>query len=228
MTTKLRLVAAAALGLTLSACATVETATRNISAGPVDEAAVDAVPSPSADAPEAMAPVKVIATRVVVPRSLHVSEANTYLPGGDIVWREDPPGDRHAQVARIFEAAIDRGLAGMAETGDDAVKVILRAEVEKFHALTEKARYTTGGVHGLRFKLSLHDPATGAPLSRARSIKADLKAFGGARAIRAERAGITQKARITEHLSDVIRTELTDPEGFRGESYGLIGALNHL
>lgn len=34
--------------------------------------------------------------RVSVPKTLTVSEAKKLLPNADIVWREDPPGDRHA------------------------------------------------------------------------------------------------------------------------------------
>ena len=40
---------------------------------------------------------------VDVPAELTVSEANRFLPGSDIVWREDPMGDRKAQVKVIME-----------------------------------------------------------------------------------------------------------------------------
>ena len=39
-------------------------------------------------------------------------------------------------------------------------------------------------------------------------IKADLKALGGQAAIKADSEGVTQKARITAHLTKVIRSEL--------------------
>ena len=32
--------------------------------------------------------------KIVVPQTLRVSEANSYRPNADIVWRGDPPGDR--------------------------------------------------------------------------------------------------------------------------------------
>jgi hypothetical protein len=31
-----------------------------------------------------------------------VSEENVYAPEAEIVWRGEPEGDRHAQVAQIF------------------------------------------------------------------------------------------------------------------------------
>ncbi|MDG2339800.1 MAG: hypothetical protein P8L32_01205 [Paracoccaceae bacterium] len=36
----------------------------------------------------------VVSVRVEVPHSLRVSESNMLIPLGDIVWREDLPGDR--------------------------------------------------------------------------------------------------------------------------------------
>ena len=38
---------------------------------------------------------------VDIPPGLSVSEANAYYPFADIVWRGDPPGNRHAQIARL-------------------------------------------------------------------------------------------------------------------------------
>ena len=44
---------------------------------------------------------------VIVPQSLTVSESETsYVPKADIVWVEEPAGDRRAQVARIFEEGV--------------------------------------------------------------------------------------------------------------------------
>jgi hypothetical protein len=205
-----KLIAALTLGFGLSACASVETATRN---APLE---MDAV------APAAVS-FDVAEVRVSVPRSLKVSEANRYLPGGDIVWREDPPGDRHAQVAAILDAALRQGVDGLPEGG---VPAVLDVELSKFHALSEKARYTIGGVHAIQFTYTLRDPGTGAALTEPRFVKADFKAFGGNKAIAAERQGLTQKVRITEHVANVIRAELGDERGYRVRATGLIGALN--
>jgi len=207
-----RLTAALVLGLGLSACASVETATRN---APLDAPALK----------PAAVPVDVREVRVTVPRSLRVSEANRYLPGGDIVWREDPPGDRHAQVAAILDEGLTRGVAGLPQ---GAVPVVLDVELSKFHALSEKARYTIGGVHAIQFTYTLRDPETGAALFEPKFIKADFKAFGGQKAIMAERQGVTQKVRITDHLARVIRAELGPEHGYHVQATGLIGALNQL
>jgi len=207
-----RLTAALMLGVGLSACASVDTATRN---APLDAPMLQ---------PAAL-PLDVQEVRVRVPRELRVSEANRYLPGGDIVWREDAPGDRHAQVSAILQEALERGVSGMPGGG---VPVVLDVELSKFHALSEKARYTIGGVHAIQFSYSLRDADTGAGLAPPKFVKADFKALGGQAAIAAERQGITQRVRITDHLANVIREELGTEGGYRARATGLIGALNQL
>ena len=89
--------------------------------------------------------INVSQINVRVPTSLKVSEANRYYPNGDIVWREDPMGNRHAQVAKIVHDAMTVGTQSF--TGP--VPVILDIELVRFHALSEKARYTVGGVHNV-------------------------------------------------------------------------------
>ncbi len=207
-----KLTAALLLGVGLSACASIDTASRN---APLDAPALR---------PAAL-PLDVTEVRVSVPRSLKVSEANRYLPGGDIVWREDAPGDRHAQVGAIVQEALEQGVAGLPE---GAVPVVLDVELSKFHALSEKARYTIGGVHAIQFTYTLRDAKTGAALTLPKPVKADFKALGGQAAIEAERRGITQKVRITGHLAEVIRAELGRTEGYHAQATGLIGALNQL
>lgn len=207
-----RLTAALMLGVGLSACASVDTATRN---APLDAPMLR----------PATLPLDVQEVRVRVPPELRVSEANRYLPGGDIVWREDAPGDRHAQVGAILQEALERGVSEMPGGG---VPVVLDVELSKFHALSEKARYTIGGVHAIQFSYSLRDADTGAALAEPEFVKADFKALGGQAAIAAERQGITQRVRITDHLANVIREELGTEGGYRARATGLIGALNQL
>ncbi|MDP5216014.1 hypothetical protein Q5Y75_02170 [Ruegeria sp. 2205SS24-7] len=169
-------------------------------------------------------PVSVHAVQVRVPRSLKVSERNRYLPFGDIVWREDPIGDRHAQVQKIMQDALMHGVTPLEGPG----KVDVEVELVRFHAITEKARYTTGGVHAITFDLTLRDPETAAMVVPQRRIRADLEAYGGQQAVNAEALGVTQKARISEHLSDVIRQELTSPEGYQNAKLGVFQLLNNL
>ncbi|MBM3615172.1 MAG: hypothetical protein FJX28_06995 [Alphaproteobacteria bacterium] len=148
------------------------------------------------------------AIRIVVPRSLKVSEANTFKPRADIVWRGEPLGDRHAQVTAIFQEAMTVGTAPL-QTGR---KADLEIQVIRFHALTEKTRYTFGGMHEMRFVMTLRDSGTGAVLDGPREVVADIKASGGSAAIAEEQAGRTQRVVTVERLAQVIRRELSAPQ----------------
>ena len=148
----------------------------------------------------------------MVPRSLQVSEANSYYPLGDIVWRGDAYGDRHAQIEAILSDSM--GLARAGHRG--SVPAVVEIEVKRFHSLTEKTRFSVGGVHSIRFDLTLRDPKTGVALAPTREIRADLKEYGGQRAMEAERQGLTQKLRVTRHLANVLRSELERPGSMSG------------
>lgn len=207
----LKLVAVLATAVSLSACASVETVSRS-------------APATTPVAQPASAQLNIQDVRINVPYSLTVFEANRYYPGSDIVWREDPMGDRHQQVKSIFEAGLEKA----STQTQGSVPVVVDIEVTRFHALTEKARYTTGGVHSVQFTMRLRNPETGVPYTEPRQIKADFKAFGGARAIEAERAGITQKIRITDRIAEVVAQELANPGSFVALNNGFYGALNQL
>lgn len=179
------------LALGITACATVPTATRN-------------VPLDAKIAPAGPPPYRVNEVSVTVPATLRVSEANVYYPLADIVWRGEPHGNRHDQVATIVRDAMTFGAAQV--RGPRAVN--LEVEVTRFHSLTEKTRYSFGGTHSIHFVLTIRDAASGAVLEGPRRVDASFDAWGGARAIEAERNGITQKRRITSHLAAVIQRQL--------------------
>lgn len=147
------------------------------------------------------------AVDITVPHSLKVSEANSYLPLADIVWRGEPPGNRYAQVASILSDGLRAGTIDMKQGPRVTVEVILT----RFHALTEKARYTVGGNHAIHFEMTVRDAATGAVLDGPRLVVADVKASGGARALAEEQMGRTQRVVIVERLSQIIQRELTTP-----------------
>ncbi len=214
--TRTSFLAAIVLTLSLPACASYDLATR--SAPALDMAGAGSV--------LALPSVHVVDARITVPRTLTVSEANSYYPMGDIVWRGDAYGDRHAQIEAIL-----RDSMAMATTDRSGARAALvEITLHRFHALTEKTRYSVGGVHTIRFDLTFRDPDTGQALAPTQSIRADLKGYGGDRAMQAERAGLTQKRRITHHLANVIRAELDRPGsmgGNRGVTQLVAGLETH-
>jgi len=144
---------------------------------------------------------------VLAPRTLEVSEANLYYPVADIVWRGDPFGDRYEQIEAIFDEAGGNVAAEL----DGARPVRVTVQVTRFHSLTEKARVQVGGVHSMRFYLTVYDLGSDVPIEGPRLVIADLPGLGGETALRAEREGQTMKVRILEQLRLVLLRELTEP-----------------
>ncbi|MGC1496692.1 MAG: DUF6778 family protein [Sulfitobacter sp.] len=199
----LKLIAALGLGALVSACGNMpDIASRNAPFEATGLAA--AAPYAQTQLPQSM---RVTAVHVRVPSNLTVSEANVYYPRADLVWRGEPIGDRHAQIKSIFETAFTHGTKDMAGDAD----VTLDVEILRFHSVTEKTRYTVGGVHNMEFRLTVRSATTGLALAPARDIEANLPAFGGGQAVEAERRGQTQKVRVTGYLAQVIRQELEKP-----------------
>lgn len=149
----------------------------------------------------------VTAVNITVPRTLRVSEANKFYPLADIVWRGEPYGNRYEQVEAIFHDAATQSTANML-TGP---AVTVDIEVTRFHCLTEKTRYTVGGVHSLRFDMTVRDAATGRIIDGPRKIVADVRASGGAQAIADDDRGRTQRVVVVERLTQVLTQELTSP-----------------
>lgn len=204
MKTTGRMIAALVLSLGLAGCVSNDTATRAATEGPgLTIATQGAYRGPDLSAVPAASLVQVVDVRIAVPQSLRVSEANTFLPSADIVWRGDPLGDRHGQVAAIFQSA-SQAILGRG-TGRPVVAEIV---VTRFHGVTEKTRYTVGGNHNMRFDLTLRDVTTGAVVLGPRPVVADVRAAGGARAIEEDRIGRTQKVVVTERLMQVLQAEL--------------------
>jgi hypothetical protein len=145
------------------------------------------------------------AVNFVAPAELTVSEANTFHPNTDIVWRGDERGDRRVQIKAIFDTAAAQATSVM----QFGPKAVVDIQLVKFHAITEKTRYTVGGIHNIEFIMQVRDAETGAILQVPRKIIADCKAAGGARADAEEAAGRTQKVVVTERLVQVIRRELS-------------------
>ncbi|GAA3873606.1 DUF6778 family protein [Celeribacter arenosi] len=151
--------------------------------------------------------LRVVSVNVEVPRTLTVSEADTIKPVADIVWHEDPMGDRYAQVESVVREAIEAG--AKTATGNRAVS--LDVVVTRFHAQTNRVRYSGyPSEHETEFNLTIRDAATGAVLS-SRHVDATFKAYNGATAVAADKQGITQRMRIVEYVKTVIAQELRRP-----------------
>lgn len=160
---------------------------------------------------------------IAVPATLVVSEANLFYPTADIVWRADPVGDRYAQVKSVLEEGFNAGVAGM-NTGPKAVVALT---LERFHALTEKARFSVGGVHDIIVVLTVKDPSTGQVLEGPRRFEIAIRASGGDRAIAEEAAGNTQRVVIVAGLAEAIRRQLAMvPVGIETKRKGLLGGLS--
>lgn len=193
-TTPAILVAAA---LALSACASPFAVSRDATLNTI---------APVIEAP--MQDWSIAGLEVEVPRTLRVSEANSIKPASDIVWREDPLGDRYVQVEAILTEALT---PVMRPREGASTPVIVSIEVTRFHALTARARYTTGGEHEIEFILTVRHAETGEILSGPRPVDLTFRAHGGQAAIRAEAAGITQRVRITERLQAWALVEFPTP-----------------
>ncbi|WP_372841789.1 DUF6778 family protein [Phaeovulum sp.] len=144
---------------------------------------------------------------VRVPETLKVSEANLYYPIADIVWRGDPRGNRYEQIKAIFDTAAAQATAGM--NAGQAVNVEI--EVTRFHAQTEKTRYSVGGTFSMHFLMTVRDAATGAIIDGPREVDADTPAAGGEQALAEEAQGLTAKVVVTARLTEVIAAELSRP-----------------
>jgi hypothetical protein len=80
----------------------------------------------------------------------------------------------------------------------------MEVRVNKFHALTEKTRYTVGGRHNINFDYLLRDAETGVPVQAVQNVDLKFKAYGGSKAAAAMARGETQKVRITQHVQELM------------------------
>ena len=199
--------ASLAAALVLSACVATEPASRGVTPDALTLASRGTGSIPDTGV-TVLAPLYTVSdVRVSVPRSLRVSEANVFYPMADIVWRGDPVGDRHQQLATIFNDAARKATATM----NGPRPAVVQIELVRFHGVTEKTRYTVGGTHDMVFNLTVLDASTGAVLDGPRTVRADVRAAGGQAAIAEEQAGRTQKVVVTEKLVETLRRELSGP-----------------
>ena len=158
-----------------------------------------------------------------VPSTLVVSEANLFYPQADIVWRAEPIGDRYAQVKSVLQEGFGDGVAGM----KSGPSVVVAITLERFHSLTEKARFSVGGVHDIVILLTVEDAKSGAILEGPRRVEIAVRASGGDKAIAEDVAGKTQRIVIVAGLAEAIRRELAlVPVGIEAKRKGLFAGLS--
>jgi len=191
----------------LTACASTGDVTR---AAPGETGLLSAAPAPAATMAISR-DYQVRNVEVIVPPSLTTNEQNSFKPRVDIVWREDPPGDRHAQVDTLVTDAIVAAVAVL----EGARAVDLNLELTHFHALTQRTRYSApfGATHDVGLILTVLDAETGEVLEPARPVGFEIEAHTGYEALADEAKGITQKSRISEALAEMILAELAAPQG---------------
>lgn len=163
---------------------------------------------------------RVSAIAVTVPRTLSVSEAEVFVPQADIVWREDPAGDRYAQVETILRDAVARGAAGL----KGARPVRLEITVTRFHAMTFTAETRApAGVHDVEFDITARDARSGEVLAGPQHIEASFPAMTGPAMARARLAGQTQKSQISAHVARTIASWLGTVPDAR-QTFSSVGA----
>lgn len=193
----LKAIAFGALIAALTACSAVDTVSRSprLEVPRVDVQA----------APQILRDYSLHSINFAVPADMTVSEANSYYPIADIVWRGDPVGNRPQQINEIFQTSIRAAGQGMS----GSIPVIVDVELTRFHSLTERTRYFIGGVHSIKFSLTVRDAETGEVLEPVRFVNADFSALGGRAAMAAEKLDQGQKVRVTSHLTGLFSRELT-------------------
>ena len=192
----LKIVTVMVLGLGVAGCASVDTVTRN---APIE------TPSLNARSIAVARDYAVEEVTFTASSKLRVSESNSYYPNADVVWRGDPIGNRVEQVAAMFRAAADRNIPEL----NGKEPVVVDFELVRFHGVTERTRFSVGGVYNIEFMMSVRNAITGDVIEAPRRIEADLSAPGGIAALMLEQKGQTEKVRVTDFLTQVLRDELS-------------------
>lgn len=135
---------------------------------------------------------------------LTISESESLYPTADIVWRGDPSGPRITQIGDMFEEAADRSRGVLSGRTPVDVEVTL----VRFHGVTNRTRYSVGGVYNVVFDLTVRDASTGAVIEPPRRIVGNLDAPGGEEAVRLEERGQTERVRVTDFLTSLLRAQL--------------------
>lgn len=153
---------------------------------------------------EAAANWRFAGVTVMVPQDLTVSESNdVFVPNADIVWQEEPLGDRRTQVRKIMEEGIAHGARGL--RGRTPVRFVV--VMQKFHSINKKSIYSAppdSGVENIDYSITVVDARSGATLLPAQLIREEFPGLVGDKYFAALNAGQTERMRIVAHVSQTI------------------------
>ena len=164
---------------------------------------------------------KVTSVNVTVPEALIVSADNALNPSADIVWWE---GNRAYGKVRVDEI-VTQGAQAAASKTNGSRPVRLAITLVRFHGMTPRAtaRLQVSGVHNVHFVAQIFDAATGAALTSAENIHADVPALHGEELNNANQRGLTDRVRVTNAISKAVAGWLGAGPDVR-ESFSMIGS----
>jgi hypothetical protein len=142
--------------------------------------------------------------RFTAREGLVVSEDNSFYPQADIVWRGDPLGPRIPQIGAMFQEAARRNQTVL----NGSTPVVVDIVLIRFHGVTTRTRTSVGGVYNIIFELSVRDARSGAIIEPPRRVVGNLSAPGGSRASALIAAGQTERVRVTDFLTALLRQQL--------------------
>lgn len=142
--------------------------------------------------------------RFAAAQDLEVSERESFYPTADIVWRGDPFGDRVAQIGAMFAEAAARNRRVL----NGPVPVDVMVQLVRFHGVTNRTRYTVGGNYNIVFDMTVYAAGSNTVIEPTRRVVGNLDAPGGETAVRLEESGQTQKVRVTDYLTGLLRSQL--------------------
>ncbi|MFT7147780.1 MAG: hypothetical protein ACJASZ_002666 [Yoonia sp.] len=104
----------------------------------------------------------------------------------------------------MFQTAVTRNQGIL--NGTTPVDLVIT--LVRFHGVTEKTRRTVGGVYNIIFDMTVVDARDGTVIEPTRRIAGNLNAPGGARGQALVNNGQTEKVRVTDFLTGLLRQEL--------------------
>jgi hypothetical protein len=114
-------------------------------------------------------------------------------------------GNRPQQIDEIFQTSIRAAAQDM----NGSIPVVVDIELLRFHSLTERTRFSVGGVNSIKFNMTIRNAETDEVLEQSRTLNGDFAALGGRAAMAADNQGQGWKVRITAHLTNLFSRELT-------------------